>query len=190
MTNIPNNTNWLPPLPFAQWSATADSWSFQNCPSNIGEIPVGSHVGAFAVQRKNHTHEGIDFYAPEGTAVFAVEHGIVVVVEPFTGPLAGSPWWCDTQCVLVEGVSGVVVYGEIAARVVVGEEVQPGCLIGTVARVLPKNKGRPQDMLHLELHTHGTRSCSEWLHQRPKTLLDPTPYCLEWIPLNHSLTLT
>lgn len=184
MTNISNITNWLPPLRFAQWNTTADSWSFQTTPANIGEIPVELHVGAFGVQRKNHTHEGIDLYAPEGTAVFAVERGVVVVVEPFTGPAAGSPWWCDTQCVLIEGQSGVVVYGEISAQVAPGDMVQSGQQIGTIARVLPKNKGRPQDMLHLELHTHGTRSCPEWVHDRPITLLDPTPYCLNWISSN------
>ena len=138
-------------------------------------------MGAFGVTRKNHTHEGIDFYAPEGTAVGAVEDGRVVVVEPFTGPAAGSPWWMDTQCVMVEGASGVVVYGEIHATVHVGAHVTVGQPIGAIARVLPKNKGRPQDMLHLELHTHGTRACPEWVKQRPLTLLDPTPYCLAWV---------
>lgn len=186
MTNISNSTNWLPPLPFTSWRATNDSWSFQRCDNAVGEIPIGLHVGAFGTVRKHHTHEGIDLYAPEGTAVFAVEHGVVVVVEPFTGPGADSPWWMDTQCVMVEGKSGVVVYGEIDALVVVGETVDPGQLIGTIARVLPKNKGRPQDMLHLELHIHGTRACPEWIDKRPKSLLDPTPYCLTWVKSDHS----
>lgn len=181
MTNISNSTNWLPPLPFTSWIATEDSWSFQTCDTSVGEIPTGSHVGAFGVVRKNHTHEGIDLYAPQGTSVTAVEDGVVVVVEPFTGPEAGSPWWMDTQCVMVEGLSGVVVYGEISATVLVGDRVAAGDCIGTVSRVLPKNKGRPQDMLHLELHRHGTRTCPEWIGERPTTLLDPTAYCLHWI---------
>lgn len=181
MTNIPTLTNWFPPLDFARWVATSDSWSFEHCNPNIGEIPIENHVGAFGVQRKNHTHEGVDFYAPEGSHVRAVEDGRVVVIEPFTGPLANSPWWLDTQCVLVEGASGVVVYGEISADVAVGEHVTRGQHIGRIARVLPKNKGRPQDMLHLELHTPGTRTCPEWTHERPLTLLDPTPLCRVWI---------
>lgn len=168
-------------MPFTSWMATEDSWSFQTCDQTVGEIPTGIHVGAFGVVRKNHTHEGIDLYAPQGTSVTAVEDGVVVVVEPFTGPEAGSPWWMDTQCVMVEGPSGVVVYGEISATVLVGDRVVAGDCIGMVSRVLPKNKGRPQDMLHLELHRHGTRTCPEWVGERPITLLDPTPYCLNWI---------
>ena len=174
-------TNWHPPLPFRNWTATDDSWSFQHCSPDTGEIPTGKHVGAFGVVRKNHTHEGIDFYAPEGTVVAAVEDGVVVVVEPFTGPAAGSPWWMDTQCVMVEGASGVVVYGEIHATVATGSRVAAGQSIGTIARVLPKNKGRPQDMLHLELHTYGARACPEWVNHRPSSLLDPTPYCVAWV---------
>lgn len=181
MTNNSNITNWHPPLPFDQWTVTADSWSFQNCPPGTGEIPIGAHVGAFGVVRKNHTHEGIDFYSPEGTPVAAVEDGVVVVLEPFTGPQAGSPWWMDTQCVMVEGRSGVVVYGEIHPSVGLGDTVRAGQTIGAIARVLPKNKGRPQDMLHLELHRHGARSCPEWVGARPETLLDPTAYCAGWV---------
>lgn len=171
---------WRPPLDFARWRLTNDSGSFVDCPANVGEIPMGAHVGAFGVQRKHHIHEGIDLYCSSGAVVRAVERGIVVVVEPFTGPNAGSPWWLDTQCVLVEGASGVVVYGEIATEVPVGSVVDVGAPLGTVARVLRVNKGRPQDMLHLELHAPGTRQCPEWTTERPATLLDPTPHCLNW----------
>ncbi len=36
-----------------------------------------------------------------------MEAGVVVGVEDFTGPAAGSPWWLPTKAVLVEGASGV-----------------------------------------------------------------------------------
>lgn len=173
------STVWLPPLPFARWTTTTDSWSFRTA-GNVGEIPLPSHVAAFGVQRANHFHEGLDFYAPEHTEVVAVEAGIVVVVEPFTGPLAASPWWLDTQCAMVEGPSGVVVYGEISPSVTVGQRVLPGQRIGQIQRVLAKDKGRPRDMLHLELHTHGTRSSQAWNDIRPQTLRDPTTFCIPW----------
>lgn len=177
------STVWLPPLPFARWTTTTDSWSFRAA-GNVGEIPLPSHVAAFGVQRANHFHEGLDFYAPEHTEVCAVEDGVVVVVEPFTGPLAGSPWWLDTHCVMVEGASGVVVYGEIQpGDVRVGQRVNAGHALGWIKRVLAKDKGRPRDMLHLELHTHGARVSQAWNDVRPQTLCDPTPFCTPWATL-------
>lgn len=139
---------------------------------------MGSHPGAFGVQRKHHVHEGIDLYAPEGTPVCAVEEGVVVAVMPFTGPAAGLPWWLDTDVVLVEGVSGVVAYGEIKSAVTIGQPVTARQLLGHVVRVLRHDKGRPTCMLHLELHTAGTRETPPWdvLECRPASLLDPTPF--------------
>ncbi len=150
-------------------------------------LPVGSHPGAFGVKRKNHIHEGIDLYVPEGTPVRAVEDGIVVALEKFTGTEATppSPWWMDTEALLVEGASGVVVYGEITSIREPGYEVKAGDLLGYVIQVLKKDKGRPMSMLHLELHEHGTRQTSEWLDEKPASLLDPTPHFL--LPLSYVL---
>jgi murein DD-endopeptidase MepM/ murein hydrolase activator NlpD len=137
-------------------------------------------------------HEGVDLYAPEGTPVHAVEDGRVVAITPFTGPHAGLPWWLDTWAVLVEGASGVVVYGEVtpdsglqANLASDGSYVRAGQQLGRVTRVLRNNKGRPTSMLHLELHPRGSRSCPEW-HldaKRPEALLDPTPHLLTSLPL-------
>jgi murein DD-endopeptidase MepM/ murein hydrolase activator NlpD len=124
----------------------------------------------------------VDLYAPEGTAVLAVESGTVVVIEPFTGPAAGSAWWQDTQAVFVEGASGVVVYGELrpAQGLALGDLVQAGQVIGHLTPVLRQDKGRPGCMLHLELHVAGTRDAPGWDHgrDRPATLCDPTPRLL------------
>ena len=143
-------------------------------------IPSGSHPGAFGVVRRYHVHEGIDLYVPDQTPVLAVERGEIVAIENFTGVQAGSPWWQETWSVLVEGKSGVVVYGEIRphAAVRVGLGVEAGEILGAVTPVLSKDKGRPVNMLHLELHHHGTRESVAWevgQHQ-PPTLLDPTPF--------------
>lgn len=145
-------------------------------------MPCGNHVGAFSTKRTHHHHEGVDFYTAEGTKVRAVETGTVVAVLPFTGPEAGSPWWLDTQCVMVEGPSGVVNYGEIDPTVALGGLVEAGSVVGTVRRVLREDKGKPMSMLHLELYRPGTREPVEWpgdQENAPDGLWDPTPY-LRW----------
>lgn len=159
---------------------TTDSMSFASLPATATGLPQGQHPGAFGVTRKHHVHEGVDLYCPQGTPVHAVEGGEVVAVLPFTGPSAGMPWWEDTQVVLVEGLSGVVAYGEVDPSVPLGARVQTGDLVGTVRRVLKQDKGRPMSMLHLELHAPGTRSCPEWPvgAPKPESLRDPTPLLL------------
>lgn len=176
---------WHNPLPL-KLVPTEDSESFSTFPEGTTGLPIGRHPGAFGVRRKHHTHEGIDLYCPEGTPVRAVEDGIVVAVIKFTGSetYPPSPWWEDTEAVLVEGESGVVVYGEITATREVGDLVQGGSLLGYVVRVLKEDKGRPTSMLHLELHEPGTRDAYEWLESRPDSLLDPTAYfltALSWV---------
>lgn len=148
------------------------------------EIPVGnSHPGAFAFERRNHVHEGVDLYALEGDEVFAMEPGIVVSLGPFTGPAAGFPWWADTDFIMIEGASGVLCYGEIAVNksLSVGDVVEEGALLGTIATVLVKDKGRPRNMLHLEYYEKGIKaSCGVWAKgtPRPEGLRDPTALLL------------
>lgn len=137
--------------------------------------------GRFGTVRRHDVHTGIDLYCELGTGVVAVEPGRVVAVETFTGPSATppTPWWSDTQAVLVEGESGVVVYGEMTARVMPGDDVIRGQILGVVDRpVLPKFKGRPMVMLHLELMAHGARHTLVWElgAPRPAQLLDPEPH--------------
>lgn len=146
-------------------------------PAGYTGIPLGDdHPGAFGYRRANHRHEGVDLYVPEGTEVVAVEPGVVVAVIPFTGQHAqpSSPWWHDTWAVLVEGPTGVVVYGEVTPAVQVDDLLEASQTIGHVKQVLVNDKGRPMSMLHLELHKPGTRDAFEWLDARPESLLDPT----------------
>lgn len=121
----------------------------------------------------------------EGEPVFAVEDGIVVAIEEFTGRATGTEeFWYDTWAVLVEGPSGVVNYGEIepVEDLTVGSKVAAGGEIGKVLRVLKKDKGRPLTMLHLELYESGTRESVEWLPENasspPAALQDPTPHLI------------
>ena len=51
--------------------------------------------GWFGAVRKSDIHTGIDLYCEQGTQIVAVEDGVVVHIEGFTGPNADdpSPWW-------------------------------------------------------------------------------------------------
>lgn len=166
------------PLPNMKYRGiTTDTNSFQNFNfTKEYELPLPPHPGAFGVQRKHHIHEGIDIYCGPDQLVVAMEGGTIINIEDFTGPKTGSPWWFDTQSVLIEGESGVILYGEISPMPYwkIGDRVLEGDLVGYVSRVLKKDKGRPRDMLHLEFHTPGTKESKEWIDLKPETLLDPT----------------
>lgn len=104
----------------------------------------------------------------------------------------GKPmsWWKDTKAVLVKGLSGVVVYGEIKPdwTLQVGDQVGVNSLIGQVTPVLPDHKFRPDiphhsvSMLHIELYTSQVAEKNfrwgtwEVGGPRPDGLLDPTPF--------------
>jgi murein DD-endopeptidase MepM/ murein hydrolase activator NlpD len=168
---------------------TEDSNSFESVNYDIEtEIPIGNqHVGAFGYVRKNHIHEGVDLYCKEGEDVYAMEEGVVVFIENFTGPNADppSPWWKHTRAVHIEGESGVIVYGEIieADEITVGAHIKQGNLIGKVTQVLDKDKGRPMIMLHLELYEHGHRGSVTWNvgETLPVGLKDPTNLLIDAI---------
>lgn len=166
-----------------------DAWSAE--PKATG-IPQKGHPGAFLTTRKHHTHTGVDLYTEDGQAIYAVEDGTVVAVEDFTGASQQSPWWEETKCVLIEGASGVVCYGEMMPFVhnlTLGKKVRRGTYIGNVKRVLKPGKERPDidghspSMLHIEVYKHGTRKAfeensalgelSDW-----NVLIDPTPFLM------------
>lgn len=152
-------------------------------------IPVDGHPGSFEAKRKNSTHTGVDLYVDEGTPVYAVEDGVVVCVEHFTGPQDNSPWWLNTECVLVEGASGVICYGEIAPHVKVGDKVLRGeTMLGQVLRVIPPERpqhpelqGWKPSMLHIEMYPHGYYKPSDGYGNSFNYLIDPTPYLLDAI---------
>lgn len=145
-----------------------------------GVDKYSSYQGVFGVERKFDVHCGIDYYCEPGQTVVYAESGTIVAIEKFTGEFATppTPWWNNTYAVLVEGASGVVVYGEIQPLDViqVGKIVRTGMVIGHVIPVLKKDKGLPMTMLHIELHKHGTRETAVWNlgESKPESLLDPT----------------
>lgn len=163
---------------------TSDSDSYKTLKVSEVGIPLAPHVGAFGVKRKHHIHEGIDLYADEGEPVWAINEGVVTSIYIFTGPVVGMPWWRETWAMAVQDETGSWVYGEIEPDpdIHVGDLVRANELLGTVKRVLVKDKGRPTSMLHLERWKLGcipyTRN---WLggQPQPEFLEDPTPYLLE-----------
>lgn len=165
-----------------------DAWDTE--PKCSG-IPQAGHPGAFLTTRKHHTHTGVDLYTTDGQSINAVEDGTIVAIEDFTGVSQQSPWWEDTKCILIEGASGVVCYGEMepAMGMSVGRKVSRGDFIGCVKRVIKLGKERPDidghstSMLHVEIYKHGTYRSFE---ENPKlgplsdwsVLIDPTPFLM------------
>jgi len=148
-----------------------------------GPAELPDEPGQFGTLRKHDIHTGVDLYTYPGMPVLAVEAGVVVAIEKFTGPEAGSPWWHDTEAVLVEGKSGVVLYGELSTLkgIEVGSPIQRETCLGCVKTVLRHDKGRPMTMLHFELYAPGTRESVWWRpgEPRPAHLLDPTELLTE-----------
>ena len=147
-------------------------------------FPMSGHPGSFACQRKHEKHTGVDLYTTNGQKVEAVENGTIVGIEHFTGEWDNTPWWENTNCVLIEGATGVVCYGEIdqASGLQVGDKVVQGEYIGNVKRVLKNGKerkdipGHSTSMLHMELYPHGTTKASNGFE---KHLNDIMPFLLE-----------
>ena len=83
---------------------------------------------------------------------------------------------------MVEGSSGVVLYGEIKVnkKIKIGDVIDQGQKIGKVKTVLKKFKGNPKSMLHIELYKHGEKTAVEAKIEKDlKKLKDPTPYLKE-----------
>ena len=127
----------------------------------------------FGIERKHDVHTGLDIFADVGEVVTAYEKGVVVNICQFTGINVGSEWWNDTWAVLIEGKSGVILYGEIKVNeeLKVGDFVEAGQPIGTVMQVLKVFKNKPMSMLHIELYKHGYKGDGEvWIEERVRKL--------------------
>ena len=104
-------------------------------------------------------------------------------LRPWTGVKANCEWWEDTDAILIEGESGLVVYGEIEIKsnIKEGDKIKKGDIIGFVKRVLKKDKGRPTSILHLELRKPGfyKNVDKNWENDSvPEGILNPTKYLI------------
>lgn len=151
-------------------------WPLKN---KTPSIPEHGAVGDFAHKRSFYYHPGIDLYCQLNHEVQAIESGIVVNIEQFTGEGADptSPWWLDTWSILIEGASGVIGYCELKplSHVKKDYKVAEGEVIAHIIPVLKKDKGNGTTMLHLEQYVTGTRHHVTWKHAEPMPpeLLNP-----------------
>jgi murein DD-endopeptidase MepM/ murein hydrolase activator NlpD len=153
-------------------------------PLNKFTYPEPGSQGTFGAIRKYDIHTGLDLYCNEGEEVFTIESGEVINVVNFTGSKANSPWWNDTQAILIKGDSGVILYGELESKISIGDHVDSGQLIGTIKTVLKKDKGLPMTMLHLELYEHDYNGEGEWWkheENKPDKLLNSELLFEKWI---------
>jgi hypothetical protein len=159
-------------------------------------LPINAHPGAFGNARKFNFHEGIDLYGQEGQTVYAINPGVIVSNEMFTGPEVGHDWWLSTDAVTVRSETEYFVYGELKSDLRVGDEVRSGSIIGNLVPVLPPEKIRsyiPRHsnvMLHLEkwnFKYNPDTGWKPWLtrEDRPEWLEDPTPDLIEILIKNH-----
>jgi len=143
------------------------------------QIPINGDLGAFGVVRKYDVHTGVDLYCNEGDPVHAIEDGVIIAIKPFTGEIAGFPWWNDTWAIAVAGPSGIINYGEInPCDFEEGDVVKEGTLLGHVIPVLKEDKGKvpSTSMLHVELYKNYQGGWVEWSLNtpQPSRLLNPT----------------
>lgn len=154
-------TTWKDPLPVYMWS-----------------LPIGKyHPAGFGYSKNHNVHAGVDLYVPDNIPVMSVETGTVVNIFQFTGP--GTPYSSlfQTEAIMIEGATGVVLYGEVEVKkdIQIGQLIEAGSKIANIKCAI-----QDQPMLHLELYKHGTKTPCVWKqgNSQPKSLLDPTSYLL------------
>jgi murein DD-endopeptidase MepM/ murein hydrolase activator NlpD len=143
----------------------------------VTKIPEPGHPGSFGTSRKFDVHTGVDLYCKNLEDVSPMKEGTVVRVGSFTGEKTNTPWWNDTDYIMVRSDDEVLLYGEVTAYVKVGQYVKRGDLIGRVKQVLKKDKGLPMSMLHVEMYdVDFNEEPVEWKlgEEKPDKLLDPT----------------
>ncbi len=139
-------------------------------------------LGSFGILREGDRHTGVDLYCAEGTPVYAVEDGVVVSVDDFTGlrdsEIDIKNRYLYTQIVMVEGKSGVVGYCEVVPVVTEGDTVKEGDVVAHVTAVLPDDYDGHRSMLHFELYVPGTKEPALWElnENKPEGLRSPTLY--------------
>lgn len=158
-------------------------WFPINTQKNRG-LPINAHPGAFGCKRRHDFHTGIDLYGKPGDWVYAINEGIVVSVDKFTGT-SDTSWWLPTDAIMVETPTENWVYGEVKSYVKVGDKVKRGQVIGELVPVLKPEKLREDipkhscTMLHLEKYSRNYEPAQGWatwkdFDSRPSYLLDPT----------------
>lgn len=175
--------SWSAPIPL-KLLPTVQSANLADLPSGWTGLPLPPHAGSFGNRCAHHIHEGVDLYCPSSTAVTAVEPGFIVAIQPFITAHCSPPFSPQhgTWAMMVEGKSGVVLYGAIIPDpgLVLGRRLDRGQRLGHVTQ-LQSDTAKAACILHLGLYRHGTRECAQWKPgaPRPDTLRDPTTYLID-----------
>jgi hypothetical protein len=159
-------------------------------PAEEALLPLPPHPGAFGDVRLRHIHEGVDLYTLPDTPIYAIEDGLIVGVTPLSGGATRNAYWHDMEAVLVQGKSGLLVYGELAPLkgLAPAQKVKAGELLGHIypkgyhyKNTNRKDEDEDHRFFHLELHHPEIRLPTKWLVDQPKpeTLHDPTPFLME-----------
>ena len=141
----------------------------------LAERPVESYregMRRFGARRSGgRKHAGCDLYAPIGTPIYAMDHGIVLQ-DLYS-------FYLGTYALEIQHAGFVARYGEITSRVPEGlrkgAKVSRGQLLGYVGRL----EGLDMSMLHLELYAGSATGPltvrSNTPFQRRSDLVNPTP---------------
>jgi len=148
---------------------------FWPVPNSYTKRVPRSGLRAFGAKRENSLrHSGVDIYAPNGSAVVAIEDGVVVKTGQFTGA-PESPQWLKTYFMMIQSANGkLIVYGETRKpKLRPRKRVQAGQIVGHIARVRGIDvTGKGSNMLHLEVYKHGQRLPTDWRGKKPSRLLN------------------
>jgi murein DD-endopeptidase MepM/ murein hydrolase activator NlpD len=130
-------------------------------------IPDTGSPGSFWENRGETFHCGVDFYAPQGSAVIAIEGGIVIDKGVFTNPEKRSYWNLTYYVVIKTSENINYKYAELEEVFVqIGHWVYAGTKIGQIGVTIDKDRINPRtpyyvrelirsnhtSMLHLEMY--------------------------------------
>lgn len=156
-------------------------------------MPQYNETGSFGAIRDDKIHTGVDLYCSDSSCVHPVEPGEIVDIGMFTNDSVATPWFNNTQYVMIKGNSGYVLYGgiEVDSDLEIGDYIDgDGCrclsdmCFGTVKSIFKdknqqtKIRNYSSSRLHIELYKKQPKNPITWLLNTPRdnNLLDPTPY--------------
>ncbi len=172
-------------------------WPVPNSYSD--ELPQAGSQGAFWEDRTDRFNCGVDFYAPPGSSVIAIDGGIVLDKGLFTSPEI-NPYWNKTYYLVIKTQENIIYkYAELSDILVrLGEHVQGGAEIGIVGEALNKDTVTDSDpfyirellyknfpcMLHLEMYKSPVMEVKPYSEGnflgkfKPVSILDPNIYMM------------
>lgn len=110
-------------------------WPVPNSYSD--EIPSSGSTGSFWEDRTDRFHCGVDFFAPSGSSVVAIDTGVVLDKGIFSDPI-NNKYLKKTYYIVIKSENNIIYkYAELSKLVVrVGEKILGGQEIGFVGDVL------------------------------------------------------